>query len=106
MRRSGRLCDWREIHSLDLREAVFLAQMTVTLHCQGAAVLVAGPFADGENFNAALKAGRDEKMPEVVMGERREAKFLAGCGEALLRALDSHDGIGWLGLAFGVKPGE
>ena len=52
---------------------MLLTEVSVNVHGQRTAVLVAKPSADGWDVNARLDAGRGEEVAEVVVREMRIA---------------------------------
>src|SRR4030095_6118146 len=61
---------WRiESHLLRHRSRVLIAQMTIDLHGQRAAIFVSKPTADCWNVNARLNASRSKEMTQVVMSD-------------------------------------
>jgi hypothetical protein len=81
--------NWREAHTLRLRNAVLAPQMTVGFHCECTAVFMSKPTRDCWNIHSALNANSREQVPQVVMRDAIRANFLACAIERLLAFADT-----------------
>ncbi len=71
-------------HLLPCFNGMAIAQVSVNLHHQHAAVVVAQPARDGGNINARFDATGRKQVAQVVMGNSRSCDQPAGAGQGFL----------------------